>query len=225
LSLEQRTRGVVALCRFDDAMRGWGYAPIYDLNAHALYRQAQLANDAEYRGIAVRDDACIYRRLIGFAAHELLHALMGDVSKANYGIPFGLPYGVPQDLPEGDEASFLEPFNRAEARAWLFATPFASALWEIDWEVHTARDVGTYGFIGGHALGDVPSGFRPVPHWDRIHHPQRYYALARRLENEERDWLDDGRSRELALRVREAEARGSKLRKKPWTAPVSFAHA
>ena len=31
-------------------------------------------------GIAVRDESCIYRRLVGFAVHELLHALNGDVT-------------------------------------------------------------------------------------------------------------------------------------------------
>jgi hypothetical protein len=223
LSVDQRSRAIASLYRFDDVMRGWGYEPIYDLAAHGLYRQAQLRNDLTYRGIAVRDDPCIYRRLLGFASHEILHALMGDVTKANYGIPFGLPYGVPLDLPYGQEAEFLDPFNRGEARAWLFATPFATALWGIEWEVRTARDVGTYGFVGGNAIVQVPEGFRAVPHWDRVHHGARYYALARRLEQQEREWLTEERSAELVGRVLEAEALGAKKRARPWPAAESFA--
>ena len=60
----------------------------------------------------MRDDACVYRRLVGFAVHELIHALEGDPTKANYGIPWGAPYNVPVDLPEGDEAAFLHPLQR-----------------------------------------------------------------------------------------------------------------
>lgn len=223
LTMERRARAITALFRFDDAMRGWGYEPIYDLKAHGLFREAQRKNDTSYRGIAVRDDACLYRRTLGFAAHEMLHALNGDTSKANYGIPFGLPYGVPEDLREGEEAAYLDGFNRGEARSWLFATPFASLLWGIDWEVRTARDVGTYGFAGGNAMVDVPRGFRPVLHWDRVHHPQEYYARARQLEAEEAGWLTAERAESLVARVKEAEAEGARRRKSEWPSPMSFA--
>jgi hypothetical protein len=213
LTVEQRARDIEALFRFDDTMRGWGYAPIYELGADRLYREAQRKNDAAYRGIAVRDDACIHRRLVGFAVHELIHALEGDVSKANYGIPFGLPYGVPVEVPVGDEAPYLDRFNRGEARAWVGVAQLAQALYGIDWAVYTARDVGTYGFPGGNALVEPPAGYRAVPHWDRLHHREKYYALARRLEDEERAALTDGKIGEWVARVEAAEARAPRQRR------------
>jgi len=73
-----RIEGVTALYRFDDALRGWGYQPTYELAADVLYRRAQAEADPKYRGIAMRDDACVYRRLVGFAVHELIRALEGD---------------------------------------------------------------------------------------------------------------------------------------------------
>ncbi len=119
LTVEERAQGVEAMFRLDDALRGWGYVPLYEVGAHRLYREAQRANDPSYRGIAVRDEVCLYRRLVGFAVHEALHALQGDPSLANHGIPFGLPYGVPSELPAGSERAYLHPFNQAEARAWV----------------------------------------------------------------------------------------------------------
>jgi SEC-C motif len=223
LTVEERTQGVAAMFRFDDAIRGWGYEPIYEPAADGLYRAAQKRNDASYRGIAVRDEACLYRRFVGFAVHELIHALHGDVSKANYGIPFGLPYGVPAELPEGEEPAYLHPFNQAEARAWVGVAPLARALFGIEWTLRTARDVGTYGFAGGNAIVDVPPGFRPVPHVDRHHHPQRYYALAARLEEEAAAWFTAERLRELCARVNDAEERGRLLRRKKYPAPVELA--
>lgn len=223
LTLEQRAVAVTALFRFDDTMRGFGYEPIYDLNAHQLFRQAQAKNDTGYRGVAVRDESCIYRRLVGFAAHELLHALNGDVTKANYGIPFGLPYGVPDDLPPGEEAAFLDPYNRAEARAFLGIGALAEAAWGVDWEIRTARDVGTYGFPGGNAIVDVAPGFRAVPHWDRVHHPAAYYRFARALEAEERGWFTEERVQGLVARLEAAEAIGARQRKTPWPAALPFA--
>ena len=222
-SVEQRERSIAALFRFDDAMRGWGYEPIYDLAADGLYRAARMKNDVGYRGIAVRDDACSFRRLVGFAAHELIHALHGDVTKANYGIPFAAPYGVPIDVAPKEEAAFLAPFNRSEARAFLFATPFAAALWGIDYDVLTARDVGTYGFVGGNALSAVPPGNRPVAHWDRHHHTDVYYRLAQRLQNEEAGWFTAERTAELVARVEEAEKFGAAKRKAAWPSPARFA--
>ena len=162
-------------------MRGWGYTCLWDLAAPRLWREAQKRNDPSYRYVAVRDEACVYRRLLGFAVHELIHALSGDVAQANYGIPFGLPYGVPEETSPLDEAAYLKRFNDSEARAWVGIAPLAQRLYGVDWPLRTARDVGTYGFVGGNALVDVPSGFRPVPHFDREAHPTRYYALARRI--------------------------------------------
>src|SRR5262249_3663025 len=153
-----------AMMRFDDAIRGFGYEPIYDAAADTLYRAAQQIADPSYRYVAVRDGPCIHRRLVGFAVHEIIHALEGDGTRANYGIPWGAPYGVPTDVPLGEEASFLAPHNRAEARAFVGVAPLAEALFGIPWPVYTARDVGTYGFPGGNAIVAVPPGFRSVPH-------------------------------------------------------------
>lgn len=223
LTLEERTQGIVAMYRFDDAMGGWGYQPIYEPAAHGLYRDAQRRNDPSYRGVAVRDEACIYRRLVGFALHELLHLFNGDVTQANYGIPFGLPYGVPPEVPEGEEAAYLDAFNRGEARAWVGIAPMARALFGIEWTLRAARDVGTYGFAGGRAIVEVPAGFRPVPHWDRQLHPERYYALARRLEEEETAWFTDARIAELVARFEAAEAEGRARRRRERPDPRELA--
>lgn len=216
LTLPQRTRSVSALYRFDDTMRGFGYTVLWDLAANRLFREAQKNNDESYRFVAVRDEACVYRRLLGFAMHELIHALCGDVTKANYGIPFGLPYGVPVDLPPVEEAAFLKRFNDGEARAWVGIAPLAERLYDVDWELRAARDVGTYGFPGGTALVDVPAGFRAVPHYDRHEQPTRYYALARRIEDEARAFFTVQKVEELAGRVLEAEAVGRKKRPCPF---------
>ncbi len=223
LTLKERTQGIRAMYRFDDALRGWGYVPLYEPGADGLYRAAQAKNDASYRGIAVRDEECIFRRLVGFAVHELIHALDGDVTRANYGMPFGLPYGVPAEVPPGDEKAWLDRFNRSEARAWVGVAPLALALYDIGWTVRTARDVGTYGFAGGNALVDVPPGFRAVPHYDRVHHAARYYALARRIEDDERAWFSDARLAELVARVHEAEELGRKKRKGEYPPPEELA--
>jgi len=223
LTVEERAQGVAAMFRFDDAMRGWNYQPLYEPNAHALYRAAQAKNDPAYRGIAVRDEECLYRRFVGFAVHETLHALQGDTTQANYGLPFGLPYGVPIDLPDGGEREYLHPFNLAEARAWVGVAPLGRALFGIEWTLRTARDVGTYGFAGGNAIVDVPAGFRPVPHVDRQHHPERYYALAARIEQEAAAWFTDENLRGLCARFEEAEARGRLLRRKKYPPPVELA--
>lgn len=212
LSLDERVAGVEALYRFDDALRGWGYLPIYELAADVLYRKAQRENDPGYRGIVLRDDACVYRRLVGFAVHELIHALEGDVAQANYGIPWGAPYAVPESLPAGDEAAFLQRYNVAEARAFVGVGPLAQALFGIDWGVYTARDVGTYGFCGGNAVVPPPRGFRAVPHWDRKLHPAQYYPRARVLEAAERAWFTDERLRDYAARFAAAAERGRTLR-------------
>ncbi|HWE28298.1 MAG TPA: SEC-C metal-binding domain-containing protein [Polyangia bacterium] len=213
LTIDERVQGVTALYRFDDALRGWGYQPIYELAADVLYRKAQAEADPKYRGIAMRDDACVYRRLVGYAVHELIHALEGDTTKANYGIPWGAPYNVPIDLLDGEEAAFLHLHNVGEARAFVGLRPVAVAIFGIDWGVYTARDVGTYGFPGGNAIVPAPRGFRQVPHWDRQHHPREYYARARALEEAERGYFTDEKLREYADRCAAAETRGRMFRK------------
>jgi hypothetical protein len=223
LSLEERARGVEAMYRFDDAFRGWGYEPLYELAADRVYRLVQQRNDASYRGIPIRDSACIYRRLVGFAVHEVIHAVLGDTTKANYGIPWGAPYGVPVDVPIGEEAQFLAPLNRAEAMAFVGVDAIAEALFDIDWSVYTARDVGTYGLVGGNAIVDAPNGFRPVPHFDREGHRDRYYELARRLEADARRALTTEKVAEICAAFEDAEQRGRSLapKKRPAAADVA----
>jgi hypothetical protein len=213
LTLDERTRGIEALYRIDDILRGWDYAPIYDLAADVLYRKAQRDADPEYRGIPMRDDACTYRRLVGFGVHELIHALEGDVTKANYGIPWGAPYAVPEAIAQADEAAFLARFNVGEARAFVGVGAVGKALFGVDWSTYTARGVGTYGFAGGNARVDPPRGFRAVLHVDRVHHAERYNRLARALEEGERGYFSDGKLDEYRARIAEPEARGKKLRR------------
>ncbi|HEY1955450.1 MAG TPA: SEC-C metal-binding domain-containing protein [Polyangiaceae bacterium] len=184
LTPEERTRGVEALYFCDDVLRGWKYEPIYELHGDLLWKAAQQKGDPNYRGIAVRFGECMYKRLVGSMLHEMLHALHGDVARANYGIPFGLPYGVPEDLPPSEEEKFLARFNAGEARAFVGVWILGKELFAIDWSLRTARDVGTYALLGGNALVAVPHGFRPVAHLDRRHHEARYYARARALEDE-----------------------------------------
>ena len=171
LTLAERIAGVRAVYHLDDALRGWGYTPIYDVHGDLLFKQAQQKGDASYRGVAVRFGECIYRRLLGSLVHECLHAICGDVTKANYGILFGLPYGVPVDVPPSEEEAFLEPFNFGEARAWAGVWLVGKKMFGIDWNLRTARDIGTYCFVGGNALVAVPAGYRAVAHVDRMHHP------------------------------------------------------
>ena len=119
LTFEQRRLAVEAIYHCDDALRAWGYTPLYELHGDRLWREAQQKNDPAYRGVAVRFGECIYRRLVGSMLHEVLHALQGDTTRANYGIPFGMPYGVPVDVPEADEEAYLAPHNFAEATAFV----------------------------------------------------------------------------------------------------------
>jgi hypothetical protein len=210
LSLDERAQGIEALYRFDDTMRGWGYEVIWDLAAPYLWRVQQHAAGA--RWVAVRDDACIYARLVGFCMHELVHALVGETGAANHGVPVGLPYGVPTDVAIVDEAAYLARYNEMEARAWVGGPIVARALFGIAWEVLPARDVGTYGFVGGSALVEAPAGYRAVVHLDREQHARRYYAMARALEADARGWFTDERLADFAARAREAEARGRSRR-------------
>jgi hypothetical protein len=214
LSVDERAAGITALYRFDDAMRGWGQTVIWDLAAPALWRLQQALGEVKW--VTVRDGPCLHARLLGFCVHELIHAVNGDPARANYGMPTGLPYGVPEDVPAGGEAEYLHPFNQIEARAWVGLAPVAYRLFGIEWELLPARDVGTYGFAGGNAICDVPDGYRRVPHVDHQHHTRRYYALARKLEDEARDWFTPARLDEIAARFEAAEAIGRAAR------PVAF---
>jgi SEC-C motif len=206
LTLDERAQGIETLFRFDDAMRGWGYEVIWDLAAPALWRVQQHAEHA--RWVAVRDDACIYARLVGFCMHELVHALVGEAGAPNHGVPVGLPYGVPSSVAHADEESYLARFNAMEARAWTGGPIIARAIFGVGWDVLPARDVGTYGFVGGSALVEVPAGYRAVSHVDRQAHAARYYAKARALEEEARAWWAVAPVDEMKARVADAEARG-----------------
>ena len=190
LPLAERVVGVRAVYKLDDALRGWGYTPIYDGHGDRLWREAQQKNDASYRAVAVRFGECIYRRLLGSLIHECIHAICGDVSRANYGVLFGLPYAVPQAVAAEDEKAFLEPFNFGEARAWVGVWIVGRRMFGLDWDLRTARDIGTYCFVGGNALVPAIAGYRPVAHIDRQHHPERYYARGRKLEERARAWFD-----------------------------------
>lgn len=211
LSLEERTAGIEALYRFDDAMRGFDYLVLWDLAAPTLWRLQQQALGTA-RWVAVRDTGCIHGRLLGFCMHELIHAYCGDISQPNYGILPGLPYGVPESVPLGQEAEFLRPFNESEARAWVGLMPVARRLFGIEWELYPARDVGTYGFPGGNALVDVPEGYRRVPHYDSEIHKHRYYVQARKIEEEARQWFTPERLDDIAAFFTTAEQKGQKLR-------------
>jgi hypothetical protein len=218
LTHAEKLAGIQAVYVLDAAIRGWGYRPIYDVNGDALFREAQRRNDPAYRGVAVRFGECIYRRLVGSMLHECIHALHGDTTQANYGVLFGLPYAVPSALPESDEAAFLEPFNVGEARAWAGVWILGARMFGLAWELRTARDVGTYGFVGGNALVPPTPGHRAVAHIDRQHHPERYYARARKLEAEARAWFQvDANLEGCVRRITEAAARG--LRRRPRTYP------
>ena len=223
LTATERARAVEAIYVCDDALRGWGYTPLYELHGDRLWREAQRKNDASYRGVAVRFGECIFRRLVGSIIHEALHASFGDPSKANYGMPFGLPYGVPRELPERDEETYLAPFNFCEARAFVGVWLVASQRFQITWDVRTARDVGTYCFRGGNALVPVPAGFRSVAHIDPVHHADRYFPRARRLEDEARAWLTAERIASILAGIDAAAARGRASRPRPYPTPDQVA--
>ncbi|MEM6786085.1 MAG: SEC-C metal-binding domain-containing protein [Myxococcota bacterium] len=223
LSAREREQAVAAMMTFDDAVRAWGYEPQYAPKAHGLFHAARMRNDATYKAIPVRDDACIYRRLVGFAVHELIHGVLGEPGEANWGVPWGLPYGVPDDTPAGTEEEYLFPYNLAEACAWAGVQRLAAALFGIEWPLLTARDVGTYGFVGGNAIVDVPPGFRAVPHWDRQHHPRAYYARARALEAQADAYMTDEVVSEWCDEIRAAAARGAAARAEPFPDPAELA--
>jgi hypothetical protein len=210
LGLDERAAGIEALYRFDDAMRGWGQTVIWDLAAPTLWRLQQQLGEVKW--VAVRDGACIHSRLLGFCVHELIHAACGDPSAPNYGTPVGLPYGVPEAVPATEEAAYLHPFNQNEARAWVGLAPVAYRLFQIEWTLLPAREVGTYGFAGGNAVVEVPAGYRRVPHYDHQHHTRRYLALAHKLEDEARAWFTPQKLDEIAGQFEAAEAIGRAAR-------------
>lgn len=214
LSLDERTAGIAALYRFDDAMRGFGQTVIWDLAAPALWPLQQELGTVKW--VVVRESGCIHSRLLGFCVHELIHAMCGDPEAPNWGMPVGLPYGVPESVAPADEAAYLHAFNQCEARAWAGLAAVGYRLFGIEWPLLPARDVGTYGFAGGNALVDVPPGYRRVPHYDHALHPRRYYALARKLEDEARDWFTPAKLDEIAARFEAAETAGVRSRPRPF---------
>jgi hypothetical protein len=218
LSLDERTAGIEALYRFDDAMRGWGQTVLWDLAAPALWRVQQQMGGA-VKWVAVRESGCLYARLLGFCTHELIHAMCGDATAPNWGTPVGLPYGVPDSVPPADEAAYLHRFNEHEARAWVGLAAVAYRVFGIEWGLLPARDVGTYGFAGGNALVPVPPGYRAVPHFDHEHHARRYYALARKLEDDARAWFTEPKLDEIAARFAEAEIAGRAARPTIYPSP------
>ena len=221
LSLDERTAGIEALYRFDDAMRGWGQTVIWDLAAPTMWRiQQQLG---AVRWVTVRDGPCIHSRLLGFCVHETIHAMCGDPTLPNYGTPVGLPYGVPDAVPLSDEAAFLHPFNQNEARAWVGLEAVAFRLFDVEWQLLPAREVGTYGFAGGNALVDVPDGYRKVAHYDHQAHTRRYMALAQKLEDEARAWFTDAKLDEIAEKFTVAEAIGRAARPRKYPSPREMA--
>jgi hypothetical protein len=222
LSLDERAAGIEALYRFDDAMRGWGQTVIWDLAAPTLWKvQKELGNEVKW--VIVRENGCIHSRLLGFCVHELIHAVNGDPTAPNYGTPMGVPYGVPESVDRVDEAAFLHPYNEHEARAWTGIEAVGFRLFGIAWTLLPARSVGTYGFVGGNALVDVPPGYRAVPHWDEIHHPKRYFPMARKLEAEARDWFTPTKLDEIAAKFEAAEALGRAQRPTTFPSPREVA--
>lgn len=214
LPVEERTRGVEALYACDDMLRGYGYEPDYEVHGDAIFRAAQKARDPSNRRIAVRFGECMQKRLVGSMLHELLHAAFGEPPKANYGIPWGLPYSVPADVPAREEEAYLARFNEAEARAFVGVLVMAKARFGIEWTPRTARDVGTYGFPNGNAMVPSPKGFRPIAHLDRKHHEARYYARARKIEDDARAWFASEQNvADLLDRWREREELGRASRR------------
>jgi len=139
------------------------------------------------------------------------------------GTPVGLPYGVPESVKPEEEAAYLHPFNQHEARAWVGLGAVAYRLFDIEWELLPAREVGTYGFPGGNALVDVPPGYRQVPHFDSEHHARRYHALANQLQEEALAWFTMERLEDIAAKFAEAETKGRAMRPTKYPAPREMA--
>src|SRR5512142_729279 len=54
LPLTERVKGIAAVYHCDDALRGWGYTPVYDVHGDKIWRETQKKNPADYRYVAVR---------------------------------------------------------------------------------------------------------------------------------------------------------------------------
>lgn len=223
LSFEQRRRAIEVIYLCDDALRGWGYVPLYDIDGDRLYREAQAKNDPSYRGLAVRFGECIYRRLVGAMLHETLHAVFGDPSKANHGIPFGLPYSVPETIPEPDVEAYLAPFNFGEARAFVGVWELAERRLGIDWRVLNSREYATLCFPGGNALVPPLPGFRAVAHIDPVNHAERYLRRARAAEDEARAWFTDERVDAVMATLEAAAVKGRATRPHKYASPSDIA--
>ncbi len=92
-------------------------------------------------------------------------------------------------------------------------------MFGIDWDVRTARDVGTYCFVGGNALLPPISGYRAVPHLDPVHHADRYMTKARALEAEARAWFTDENLASLERGFADAAAIGHRTRSEKYPSP------
>ena len=57
LTLEERAAGVLAMFRFDDAMRGFGYRPRYEPKAQVAFFEQKARNQAGDLEVPVRDEA------------------------------------------------------------------------------------------------------------------------------------------------------------------------
>ena len=221
--MDAREAGVRALYVLDDALRGWGYRVTYELHGDALFKESQKKNDLTSRLVSPRFGECIYRRLVGSMLHETLHACFGDPTQSNYGMQWLLPYRVPESVKESDEEDYLRPFNFGEARAWVGVWILGRAMFGIEWNVRTARDIGTYAFVGGNALNPPVPGYRSIAHIDRNHHAERYYVKGRKLEEEARAWLTPEHVRETIEKIRIAALIGEKSRNERYAEPAVVA--
>src|SRR5206468_1844601 len=114
-----------------------------------------------------------------------------------------------------DEPEYLAKHNFCEARAFVGVWVVSRELFAIDFDVRTARDVGTYGFVGANALVPVGKAYRPVAHIDPVAHADRYLTKARRLEDEARAWFTPERIAELRTGIDAAAERGRATRRGP----------
>ena len=69
----------------------------------------------------------------------------------------------------------------------------------------------------------MPPGYRKVAHYDHAHHTRRYVALARRLEDEARDWFTAAKLDEIATKFATAEATGRAKRPEKYPPPREVA--
>jgi hypothetical protein len=95
-------------------------------------------------------------------------------------------------------------------------------MFGLDWDLRTARDIGTYGFTGGNALIPPLPGYRAVAHIDRQAHPERYYRRGRKLEEDARAWFETNLDAVVA-RIEEAAALGEPRRPRKYPDPAVVA--